>query len=152
MKLNRRGFTLVEVMVTVLIVAIVFGMVSSIVGFFSRFYNAENTQLNNQSNVRVLLLNLEQDIRRSNQEIDFSGSCYIIGTDASAQQTTYCYDSAQNRVTRNGVVVANFIDRFILTSNLTGSLIVVDVATIPDSRGQIFETEYTIYLRQAIVN
>ena len=148
MRINRKGLTLIETMVTILIIAIVFGMISSIIAFFSRFYNAENTQLNNQSNVRILLLNLEQDIRRSNQEVNFSGPCFIIGTDITAQQTTYCHDNGQKTVTRNGVVIANYIDRFILESQ-SGNLVVIDVATIPDGRGRIFETSYTLYLRQA---
>ncbi len=143
-----------EVMVATLVLVIVFGMVSSIVAFFSRFYAAENTQLNNQSNVRILLLNLEQDIRRSNQEVDFSGApCYIIGTDASeGQQTTYCFVNASKQVTRNGTMVASNINRFILSSNLASTIISVDVETIPDARDQIFATTYTIYLRQAVAD
>jgi hypothetical protein len=97
-----------------------------------------------------LLLNLEQDIRKSNQAVNFASEpCYTIGTSAEeAQHTIYCYVAGSKHVTRNGVVVATNIDRFRLTSNTALTIITVDVETVPDARNQTFEITYTIYLRQ----
>jgi prepilin-type N-terminal cleavage/methylation domain-containing protein len=144
---SKKGLTLVEVIVTVFIAAIVFGMVASIVGFFSGFFGDETQQINRQENMRILILNMEKDIRTSDQMIDFSGDCYIIGLgDGTTTSHEYCFLNGE--VTRDGVVIARNVATFTLTTT-DGSRIIVDIRMIPDSRGIQVEASYTIYLRQA---
>ena len=104
--------------------------------------------LNRQENFQVLMINLERDVRFSNQEIIFSnedGACYIIGTPGVLQSNTYCFTNKQ--VTRNGIVIARQIESFTLTT-ISNSEIVVSVESTADSRGQTIQANYTIYLRQ----
>lgn len=150
MKNNKKGFTVIEVVVSLLILAIILGMSSSVVSFFSRFYSNETTQINRQENVRLLLSYIERDIRKSNQEIDLDGTCYKIGTDDAEQQSVYCVNDSQ--VTRNGVVIAHEIQTLSMSTNLDGTIVNLVVAARPDTRGDTFETSYTIYLRQSIVS
>ena len=48
MKFNRKGFTLIELVITMLVLVIVFGMLASIVGFATRFYSDESSQVHRQ--------------------------------------------------------------------------------------------------------
>lgn len=143
---NKQGLSLVEILVTILIMAIVLGMVASIIGFFSGFFGDETQQLNRQENMRILIINLEKDIRTSDQRINFSGTCYIIGLGAvSTSSNTYCFSNGQ--VTRNGVILARNVATFSLTTT-SGDRINVDIKMIPDSRGIQIEAVYPIFLRQ----
>lgn len=145
---NKKGLSLVEVLVTILIAAIVLGMVASIIGFFSGFFGDETQQLNRQENMRILILNLEKDIRTSDQQIDFSGSCIIIGRGAATTTSnTYCFNTTNRQVTRNGVILARNVETFSLTPN--GSRrIDVNIKMFRDSRGKQIGAVYSIFLRQ----
>jgi prepilin-type N-terminal cleavage/methylation domain-containing protein len=142
---NKKGLTVLEVMITLFVIGIVLSMVVGIVTFFASFYQGENTTINRQENIQFLLTSLERDVRFSDQTINFSGTCYIIGT-VSTQE--YCYDTSTKRVTRNGAVLANEIESFTLTTDTNGTRINVAVLTTNDSRGQNLQATYTIYLRQ----
>jgi prepilin-type N-terminal cleavage/methylation domain-containing protein len=142
---EKKGFTLIEIMVTIIILTIVFGMLATLVSFFARFYRDENSQLDRQENMRLLLVLLEKDVRMSNQSVDFSGTCYVIGTDDQvASQVEYCVSGEQ--VVREGVVVAREIDTFELIS--TNDFIDVNIQAIPDSRGKVLEVSSRIFLRK----
>lgn len=146
---NKKGLTLIEVIVTIFIAAIVLGMVASIVGFFSGFFGDETQQINRQENMRILVLNLEKDIRTSDQTITLSGGCYVIGEgDGSTPIHTYCFSNENKTVTRNGDILARNVDQFnlILTDSST---INIDIKMEKDTRDKIIEANYTIYLRQA---
>lgn len=144
---NKQGLSLVEILVTILIMAIVLGMVASIIGFFSGFFGDETQQLNRQENMRILIINLEKDIRTSDQRINFSGTCHIIGQGAASTSTnTYCFNNGQ--VTRNGVILARNVATFRLTTTTSGDRINVTIKMIPDSRGVQIEAVYPIFLRQ----
>lgn len=146
---DRRGLTVIESMFAILIFAIVSGMIVGIVSFFNSFYVGENSSLNRQENIQVLMVNLERDIRFSDQNIDFSNSgsgCYVIGTPGVLASNTYCFSS--NQVSRNGTVIARQINTFTLTTSNSSEINVV-VETMADSRGQTVQASFTIYLRQA---
>lgn len=147
---NKKGLTLIEVLVTVLIIAIVFGMVASIVGFFSRFYTDENQHINRQENMRVLMLQIERDIRMSDQQVNVSTApCFVIGTgQGSTPIHTYCFDSATGNVNRDGIIMARNVSVFNFTLSSDRALN-IDIKMIPDARGKQLEAVYTIFLRQA---
>jgi len=147
--LNKKGLTLIEILVTVLIAAIIMGMIASIFGFFARFYTSENRQVNRQENMRILLLNLEKDIRMSDQEVDLTGTCYIIGSGAdSTPSHEYCFDNINKIVSRNGNILARGVDIFTLKTT-DDSYIAVNIQMIPDGDRKLVKATYTIYLRQA---
>ena len=147
--LNKKGMTLIEVLVTVLIAAIIMGMLASIFGFFANFYTSESRQVDRQENMRILLLNLEKDIRMSDQSVNLTGPCYVIGLGSDSTPThQYCFDLASGVVTRNGNVLARGVRTFIL-STTDSTFISVNIEMIPDGDRKQVKAEYTIYLRQA---
>ena len=147
--LNKKGMTLIEVLVTVLIAAIIMGMIASIFGFFANFYTSESRQVDRQENMRILLLNLEKDIRMSDQEVDLDGTCYIIGSGAdSTPSHEYCFDNINKIVSRNGNVLARGVDIFTLETT-DDSDIAVNIQMITDGDRKLVKATYTIYLRQA---
>lgn len=147
---NKQGLTVIEVLVTLLIVAIIFGMVASIVGFFSRFYGDESQHVNRQENMRILMLQIERDIRTSDQEVNLvNAPCYLIGTgDGSTTTHNYCFNSATGVVTRDGNVLARNVSVFTLALSSGGALN-IDIKMVHDTRGKQLEAVYTIFLRQA---
>lgn len=145
---NKKGFTLLEVVITLMIITIVFATLASIVSFFSRFNRDENSALNNQESMRLLVIQLEKDIRMSDQTFnaDTSLNCDTIGSDdVNARQTTYCFNEIDQVVTRNGNVIANEIFSFDLVD--AGSAIDVNIESIEDTRGNKVDISTTIYLR-----
>lgn len=147
---NRQGFTLIEVMLALAIIVIIFGMIASIVGFFSRFYTDESIYIDRQRNMRVLMLQIERDIRMSDQEVNLnSAPCYVIGAgDGSTSTHTYCFDVTTNIVTRDGNVMARNVSVLNLSLSSDQALS-IDIKMIPDARGIQLEAVYTIFLRQA---
>lgn len=144
---DRKGFTLVEVIVTVFIVAIVLGMVASIIGFFSGFFGDENQYLDRQQSMRVLMLNIEKDIRTSDQSINFDEvACKVIGQgDAGTPINTYCFENGEVR--RNGELVARNVEIFNLTET-DGRVVNLNIRMESDSSRKQVEATLTIYLRK----
>jgi prepilin-type N-terminal cleavage/methylation domain-containing protein len=145
---NKKGFTLIEVIVTVMILSVVFAMLATIVSFFSKFNRDENSALNNQESMRLLVIQVEKDIRMSDQTFnpDTGLNCDTIGTDnVDAKKTEYCFDETTQVVTRDGNVIAEEIFNFQLEE--LGSAINVDIESIEDTRGNMVDISTTIYLR-----
>lgn len=134
MKFSKNGFTLIEIVITMLIVAIVFGILANLVGFSTNFFRDENTQVANQAALRQVAVTFEKDVRKyalnEAQIIPSAGPCYTLGTNV-----TYCYVAADKTITRAGVVVAKGIETFTVTINVnvttTTSKVNLYMKTIP---------------------
>lgn len=143
MKLTKKGFTLIELVITMLIVVIVFGILANLVGFSTKFFTDENTAVANQTGLRQVAVTFEKDVRRyalKSSMISQSGACTSLDT-----AVTYCYVVADQTITRNGVVVANKIDAFtVIADSIKVNL---SISTIDDSRGQDVDISYDVYFR-----
>lgn len=142
---NRSGFTLIELVITMLIVVIVFGILANLVGFSTTFFRDENTQVANQTALRQVAVSFEKDVRRyalSSTQITNSGTCtgFVLGG-----TVTYCHDVANQAITRNGVVVARGVEIFTVTTN--ASRVNLFMKTIVDSRNQFIDIAYDVYFR-----
>ena len=161
MKFNRKGFTLIELVITMLVLVIVFGMLASIVGFATRFYSDESSQVHRQEALRLFAVNFEKDIRHVvEHELYFEASdvggikTFNLGEPASANLITYTFNSnsADGRVyrTQNAITstVATDINDVSITLNTSGhpSLHFV-VEGMPDGRETENRVEVKIYLR-----
>ena len=141
---GKKGFTLIELVITFLIVVIVFGILSSLVGFSTEFFRDENSQVATQESLRLVAVNFEKDVRRyalDSTKVTQSGSCYTLGT-----SVTYCYVSADKEVTRNGVVIAEGVSSFTLTLT-NSSFIRFNIVSIQDTRGNSNNLVMDIYYR-----
>ena len=71
LKNNKKGFTLIELIIAMLIIVIVFGILANFVGFASRFYSDESSQVVSQESIRILSLSFEKDVRKMAEKADF---------------------------------------------------------------------------------
>jgi Tfp pilus assembly protein PilE len=146
MKLNKKGFTLIELVITMRIVVIVFGVLANLVGFSTAFFRDENTQVANQTALRQVAVTFEKDVRRyalNSTQITVSVTCYTLGTTTTV---TYCHDVANQTISRNGVIVARGIQTLSVDTSIT-SFVKLRLVTIPDSRNQVSDIEYIVYYR-----
>jgi len=143
---KRNGFTLIELVITFSIVVIVFGVLSNLVGFSTKFFKDENTQVATQESLRLVAVNFEKDVRKyalNSTLIVQSSNCYVLGTGTTI---TYCYDSTNKQITRNSVIIAKGIASFSLTLTNT-SYIRFSIVTIQDTRGNANDLVMDIYYR-----
>jgi Tfp pilus assembly protein PilE len=141
---GKKGFTLIELVITFLIVVIVFGVLANLVGFSTEFFRDENTQVATQESLRLVAVNFEKDVRKyalDSTKVSQSGDCYTLGS-----TVTYCYVSANKEITRNSVVVATGISSFSLNLS-NSSFIRFNIVTIQDTRGQSNDLTMDIYYR-----
>lgn len=145
MQNKLKGFTLIEIVITMLIVVIVFGIVANLVGFSTKFFRDENTQVANQEALRLVAVSLEKDVRKHalNSTLITSGSagCYTLGT-----AVTYCLNTTNKEITRNGNIIAKGVASFSLILTNT-SYIHFRIESIQDSRGISNDLEMDIYYR-----
>jgi len=142
MRISKSGFTLIELVITMLIVVIVFGILANLVGFSTKFFTDENTAVANQTGLRQVAVTFEKDVRRyALDETMFSviGTCTTLGL-----TVTYCHEADQT-ITRNGVVVAERIEAFNIV--ISASMVNLTMDTIDDSRGQDVDISYDVYFR-----
>lgn len=141
---NKKGFTLIELIITITILLIVLGLVTSLVTFFTRFYSDENSQLSRQENLRLLALQIEKDIRQSDQVVTEASGCYFIG---STSPIKYC--KVGTDVTRNDNVIAREIEVFSLGIQEDTNYLDLEIEAIADTRGSVVNIETRIFLRVA---
>ncbi len=144
MRNKSKGFTLIELVIAFSIIVIVFGILSNLVGFSTKFFRDENTQVATQESLRLVAVNFEKDVRKyalSSTQITQSSDCYTLGT-----TVTYCYVSANKEITRNGNVIASGISSFSLTLTNT-NYIRFNILTIQDARGNSNDLVMDIYYR-----
>jgi len=145
--LNNKGFTLLEIMITIIIVAIVFGLVANIVGVSTKFFTDESSQQVNQENVRITSVMFDKDVRTRIQSVaDFNivSGCYNLG---ASSPDIYCYNSGTKQVTRNGSVIAKSIQTFNAVLDSTENSILLTIRSVADNRGNTNEIIVKIYLR-----
>lgn len=144
MRNKSKGFTLIELVIAFMIIVIVFGVLANLVGFSTKFFKDENTQVATQASLRLVAVNFEKDVRRyalSSTLITQNSNCYILGT-----TVTYCYISANKEITRNGNVIAEGVANFTLTLT-NSSYIRFSIVTIQDTRGNSNDLTMDIYYR-----
>lgn len=141
---KSKGFTLIEIVITMLIVVIVFGIVANLVGFSTKFFRDENSQVANQEALRLVAVNFEKDVRKyalNSTLITQSSDCYTLGT-----VVTYCLNTTNKTITRNGSTIAKGVASFSLI--LTDSRFIrFNIESIQDSRGIPNNLKMDIYYR-----
>lgn len=144
MNYKSKGFTLIEIVITMLIVVIVFGIVANLVGFSTKFFRDENTQVANQEALRLVAVSFEKDVRKyalNSTLITQSSDCYTLGT-----TVTYCHNTTNKTITRNGNTIAKGVASFSLI--LTDSRFIrFNIESIQDSRGIPNNLKMDIYYR-----
>ena len=138
---NKKGFTLIELIVVIVILGIILGGVVSAFVFGLRFYTDEDSSVIRQENLRLVAVSFEKDIRKSTSQIvTTSGACATIDT------IVYCLSGSN--VTKNGDVIAQNVDEFSIVLAADGSYVDLNLSSTPDDRNNDVDISTRIYLRK----
>jgi len=140
---NKKGITLVEILVATTVLLLVLGMVTSIITFSSRFFSDEDSQLIAQENMRILAVLLDKDIRSSDQTITQDNNCTTIG-----QSVEYCINGFD--VSRNSSVVAKGIATFDIILSINSNFVDILIESLPDKRSKVIRFSSRVYLRHSV--
>ncbi len=137
MKMDRKGFTLIELVIVIAIVGIVSLGIVNIVSYSMNIVSKETVNIDQQTDVRIVLVNFEKDLRRSNQEVTKVDDCVYVNS------ISYCLDN--HSLTRDDIVLANNIEVFEVSVSTT--FIDINVVSIADKEGNTSAADTRIYLR-----
>jgi len=138
--LNKKGLTLIELLVAIAVLGFVLAGVTTIVAFASKFFSEEDSSIIRQENLRIVTVNFEKDVRKSDQNVTENNGCILIDS------ITYCL--VGNDITRNDAIIAKEIDTFDVNLAGDGSYLDLLVITTADERGKTMQAETRIYLRK----
>jgi prepilin-type N-terminal cleavage/methylation domain-containing protein len=148
---NKKGFTLIELVVTMAVLSIVMGLIVGLVTQSLKFFSDEDDQVTNQASLRQIAVEFEKNVRKyvlTPTEYVVSGDCYTITPILITDPTTvYCFVSANNTVTRNGVVIGENVGQFSAVYNTTNHYITLLIQSLPDGYGRVNEVNVNIYIR-----
>jgi prepilin-type N-terminal cleavage/methylation domain-containing protein len=146
---NNKGFTLIELVITMVILSIIGGLVVGLVMQSMKFFNDEDGQVTNQAALRQIAVEFEKNVRRyviQPTEFEVAGTCYTIKP-VFENNIAYCYVSANNTVTRNGVVIGENVGQFSAVYDTTNHFITLLIQSLPDGYGRVNEVNVNIYIR-----
>jgi prepilin-type N-terminal cleavage/methylation domain-containing protein len=148
---NKKGFTLIELVVAMAVLSIVMGLIVGLVTQSLKFFGDEDSQVASQASLRQIAVEFEKNVRKyviTPTEYVVSGNCYTISPVLATDPTTsYCYDSANKTVTRNGVVIGEKVGQFTAVYNTTNHYITLLIQSVPDGYGRVNEVNVNIYIR-----
>ena len=114
---NKKGFTLLELIVTLTILVIVLGAVYMMIVSTINATQSQRNYAQTQPSVRTLLSVSEQAVRRSSQDmtIQVEGDCYIWNRN-TGDDIRFC-TLENHRVSYNDSVFFDYIDSFSINQN-----------------------------------
>ena len=148
---QKKGFTLIEIILAILILAIAFGILAGIISFSTRYFSEENSQLANQDGIRMVYVQFEKDLRKlgvDNTIYTATAGCYTLGTTSTSR---YCYNSSTKQITRTFSGVSTVVGKEIasFSASLTpGSNIRFQLSSLADNRGNDNVIDVRLFLRQ----
>lgn len=156
---NKKGFTLIELIITMMVLSVVLGILVGIVNFATIFYRDESSQVNRQESLRIIAVNFEKDIRKLVEhqtyfESIISGNLktYNLGDLTSASKVTYVFNNTEGKIYRtlNGVtteIAVDIEDVNITLDTTSNPFIQINIIGKPDGRGTINEVDLKVFLR-----
>lgn len=146
---SNKGFTLIELVVAMAVLSIVMGLIVGLVTQSLKFFRDEEDQVASQTALRQVALEFEKDVRKyviTPTEYEVSGTCYTIKP-LIESNISYCHDTVNKTISKNGVVIASGVDTFSATYNTTNHYIALLIRSLPDGYGRVNEVSVNIYIR-----
>lgn len=138
---NKKGFTLVELILVLTVTAILLGVVVSIFLQSISYYKIDETKAANQDSLNLAASSIERNIR-SASSVTLSGSDCVVTTATG----TYAYslNLSTHVLSINSSPLTSRIAQF--TCTVTSNVVDVSIKTINDSTGnpQSFNTKIVI--------
>lgn len=141
--LNRKGFTLLELMIALIVFSIIGVGLTTVFVSGLRFYADEKSQVENQQSLTQFSISLENDIRKS-KAASKTLNCLNL-TQNNNSVVSYCYNSLNKSITRNTNEVAQNISTFTVT--VSSNQIKLTLITSADQRLNQNTLNYEYYLR-----
>lgn len=145
---NKKGFTLIELIVTMAVLSIFTYLITMLVTSSMGFFGDEESQVANQSALRIVAVQFEKDVRRhviGSGELVVSGSCYTI-TPVYEANVAYCL--VGSNVERNGLVIAEGVSVFTVSPYRTSdNSLLLTLRSNADRYGRVNEVVVRIYVR-----
>lgn len=139
MKNNKKGFTLIELIVVMALMALVFSMGFTIYRFSTEVYQRGSGDTLTQADLRTGISVITKDIRKHpNETLSASGSTITIGSN------TYTVN-LDGELTVNNQVFLSGIESFETSSS--GNTITIKITSLPDDLGRNYSYETTITRR-----
>lgn len=105
--MNRKGFTLVELVIVMAILSTLLSAASYVVVFATNFYADERDESISQQNVRLIAVNFEKDVRRFVNDINLYFTSTVgditrieLGDTTSTDYSVYIFTSSTRQVER----------------------------------------------------
>jgi len=145
---QRKGFTLIEVIITLFVIVIFFGLIVGITQFSISFFRNEDSQIASQSSLRLVALQFEKDVRKHvGTGTEFTSPNvgeYRIYVDAS---TTIVYLFENFNVYRNGVLIGEDIEIFNPNWDSVTQSFDLSISSFDDGYGRVNQVSVRIFVR-----
>jgi prepilin-type N-terminal cleavage/methylation domain-containing protein len=140
MKYDKKGFTLIELVVVMVLTAIIFSMGFAIYRFSTGAYQREAQDTLTQADLRTAISVITKDIRKHPEAgISASGSTITVGGNT--------YNLNGNSLEVNGSVFITDIKSFNVSSANSGKTITIQISGMEDKLGKSLSYETTITRR-----
>lgn len=136
---NRKGFTLIELMIVLALLSVVIMIAFSVFSFGLKSFNAQTDNIGNQSNVRYVISDITNEIRRG----DATNITIISGGGINVNGIIYKLQG--NNLLKNGNELASGIESF---KPLIVDKKITLVITSQAKRGREFKLKSEIYVRE----
>ena len=161
--MNRKGFTLIELVIVMAVLSILLSAVSYVVVFATNFYAAERDESISQENVRLLAIDFEKDVRRfvsdtSLYSTSTSGgvTSFNLGDTSSSDYSVYIFTTSIKQVERiyfrsdssSVSIIFKNIENFTAVLNtVSNPYIQLSIIPVEDNRATNNDIHTNIYLR-----
>ena len=144
---NNKGFTLIEIVVTLTILVLLLGVVAGATVLTQQFSTGEHSRVQLQSEIRVALAYIDSDVRSSNQLVVSDNTCFIL---IGGENIRYCL--VGDELTRNDQPIAENLTNFTYSIDATSGTLIVSLTSIADRYGNPVSLTDTYYLRDGRSN
>jgi len=154
---NEKGFTLIEMIITIAVLSLITGMALSVIISGVRFFQRETIIANNQENTRVITRTIGKEIRRASQvNVINDYTIQISYEDLSESKFIYI----GNEITRidtptvgagSSRVISKNISKFIATKDLATNTIELHIESSNKPKGTLVKITSKFNLRKKVV-
>lgn len=140
---NKKGFTLVELIVVLAVTTILLGTVITVLLQSINMYKIDETKSANQSSLNLLTTSIESKIRSASAVVGVGTQCLV-----TTPSGTYTYDlnTTTHEMTLNSAYLTGRIASFSCT--VTGNTVAVHIVTITDTTGNFQSSSTSLVLRK----
>lgn len=131
---NRKGYSLLEIILVLALISIVIGLIFSILSFSQNNFNNQNKKSDNITNARFTMDYLTREIRKSNK-VSIKDSIITIDKDT--------YIIQDRKLIKNDRVIISGIDELIVKKINSK----IDIKIIIKNKDNDYELSSTIYER-----